>query len=72
MSALIHLAMFYDRYTYGKPVPGHMTMRVCRKYSNPSNCHSGESQAICEKFSHQVGGKLFLLGTNNGDIVDNQ
>ncbi|XP_047598985.1 alpha-2-macroglobulin [Lutra lutra] len=41
-------------YTYGKPVPGHMTMRVCRKYSNPSNCYSGESQAVCEKFSHQL------------------
>ncbi|KAM8912654.1 alpha-2-macroglobulin-like isoform 1-T1 [Lycaon pictus] len=41
-------------YTYGKPVPGHITMRVCRKYSNPSNCYSGESQAVCEKFSHQL------------------
>ncbi|XP_044929360.1 alpha-2-macroglobulin [Mustela putorius furo] len=41
-------------YTYGKPVPGHMTMRVCRKYSNPSHCYSGESQAVCEKFSHQL------------------
>uniref|UniRef100_A0A8C7EMF2 Alpha-2-macroglobulin n=1 Tax=Neovison vison TaxID=452646 RepID=A0A8C7EMF2_NEOVI len=45
-------------YTYGKPVPGHMTMRVCRKYNSPSNCYSGESRAVCEKFSHQVGEKL--------------
>uniref|UniRef100_A0A8C7AP04 Alpha-2-macroglobulin n=1 Tax=Neovison vison TaxID=452646 RepID=A0A8C7AP04_NEOVI len=36
-------------YTYGKPVPGHMTMRVCRKYNSPSNCYSGESRA-CKKF----------------------
>uniref|UniRef100_A0A8C7EMR7 Alpha-2-macroglobulin n=1 Tax=Neovison vison TaxID=452646 RepID=A0A8C7EMR7_NEOVI len=41
-------------YTYGKPVPGHMTMRVCRKYNSPSNCYSGESRAVCEKFSHQL------------------
>ncbi|KAF3816367.1 hypothetical protein GH733_014540, partial [Mirounga leonina] len=41
-------------YTYGKPVPGHMMMTVCRKYSNPSSCYSGESQAVCEKFSHQL------------------
>ncbi|XP_036765797.2 alpha-2-macroglobulin [Manis pentadactyla] len=41
-------------YTYGKQVPGHVTMRVCRKFSNPSNCYAGESQAVCEKFSHQL------------------
>ncbi|XP_043420606.1 alpha-2-macroglobulin [Prionailurus bengalensis] len=41
-------------YTYGKPVQGHLTMSMCRKYSNPSNCYSGESQAICEKFSQQL------------------
>ncbi|XP_030177594.1 alpha-2-macroglobulin-like isoform X3 [Lynx canadensis] len=41
-------------YTYGKPVQGHLTMSMCRKYNNPSNCYSGESQAICEKFSQQL------------------
>lgn len=46
----------YDRYTYGKPVPGHVTMSMCRKYHNPSNCFGGESQAICEKLSQKVGG----------------
>ncbi|XP_014438182.1 alpha-2-macroglobulin [Tupaia chinensis] len=41
-------------YTYGKPVPGHMTVSVCRKYSNPSNCFGGDSQAFCEKFSGEL------------------
>ncbi|XP_077026087.1 alpha-2-macroglobulin-like [Tamandua tetradactyla] len=41
-------------YTYGKPVPGHVTVRICRKYSNPSNCFDEESQALCEKFSQQL------------------
>ncbi|XP_036108357.1 alpha-2-macroglobulin-like [Molossus molossus] len=41
-------------YTYGKPVPGHVTISMCRKYNNPSNCFGGESQAICEKFSHKL------------------
>uniref|UniRef100_A0A5F9CAH6 Alpha-2-macroglobulin n=1 Tax=Oryctolagus cuniculus TaxID=9986 RepID=A0A5F9CAH6_RABIT len=41
-------------YTYGKAVPGHVTMKICRKYSNPTNCYHEESQAFCEKFSHQL------------------
>ncbi|XP_058938489.1 alpha-2-macroglobulin isoform X2 [Kogia breviceps] len=41
-------------YTYGKPVPGHVTINMCRKYSNPSNCFGGESHAVCEKFSQQL------------------
>ncbi|XP_019481708.1 PREDICTED: alpha-2-macroglobulin [Hipposideros armiger] len=41
-------------YTYGKPVPGRVTMSVCRKYNNPSHCFGGESQAICENFSQQL------------------
>lgn len=41
-------------YTYGKPVPGHVTMNVCRKYRNPSNCYGEESNAVCEKFSGQL------------------
>uniref|UniRef100_A0A8C4MBW2 Alpha-2-macroglobulin n=1 Tax=Equus asinus asinus TaxID=83772 RepID=A0A8C4MBW2_EQUAS len=41
-------------YTYGKPVPGHATVTMCRKYSNPSNCFGRESEAICEKFSQQL------------------
>lgn len=59
MFVLIHLAMSYDRYTYGKPVPGHVTVSVCRKYNNPSSCYGGESQAVCEEFSQKVGGKRF-------------
>ncbi|XP_037703142.1 alpha-2-macroglobulin-like [Choloepus didactylus] len=41
-------------YTYGKPVPGHLTVTICRKYSNPSDCFKEESQALCEKFSQQL------------------
>ncbi|XP_023372853.1 alpha-2-macroglobulin isoform X2 [Otolemur garnettii] len=41
-------------YTYGKPVPGHGTLRVCRKYSNPSDCFGEDSQAFCEKFSQKL------------------
>ncbi|XP_008587819.1 PREDICTED: alpha-2-macroglobulin, partial [Galeopterus variegatus] len=41
-------------YTYGKPVPGHVTVKVCRKFGNPSNCFGEESQASCEKFSQQL------------------
>ncbi|XP_025138969.3 alpha-2-macroglobulin isoform X2 [Bubalus bubalis] len=41
-------------YTYGKPVPGRVTMNMCRKYRNPSNCYGEESNAVCEKFSGQL------------------
>lgn len=41
-------------YTYGKPVPGHVTMSMCRNYDNPSDCFGKESQAICEIFSQQL------------------
>ncbi|XP_058511745.1 alpha-2-macroglobulin [Ochotona princeps] len=41
-------------YTYGKPVPGNVTVSLCRKYSHPSTCYHEESQAFCEKFSHQL------------------
>ncbi|GAB1291240.1 Alpha-2-macroglobulin-P [Apodemus speciosus] len=44
-------------YTYGKPVPGHVTVNICRKYSNPSNCFGEESLAFCEKFSQQLNGR---------------
>ncbi|XP_005898519.2 alpha-2-macroglobulin isoform X2 [Bos mutus] len=41
-------------YTYGKPVPGRVTVNMCRKYRNPSNCYGEESNAVCEKFSGQL------------------
>ncbi|XP_037370272.1 alpha-2-macroglobulin-like [Talpa occidentalis] len=41
-------------YTYGKPVPGHVTLNICRKYNSPSSCYGGESRAMCEKFSQQL------------------
>ncbi|NP_036620.2 alpha-2-macroglobulin precursor [Rattus norvegicus] len=44
-------------YTYGKPVPGRVTVNICRKYSNPSNCFGEESVAFCEKLSQQLDGR---------------
>ncbi|KAL6063987.1 hypothetical protein STEG23_028507, partial [Scotinomys teguina] len=45
-------------YTYGKPVPGLVTINVCRKYSlYRSNCHGQNSQKICETFSKQADDK---------------
>ncbi|XP_032128448.1 alpha-2-macroglobulin-like [Sapajus apella] len=41
-------------YTYGKPVPGHVTVSICRKYNDVSDCFGEESQAYCEKFSGQL------------------
>ncbi|XP_051011255.1 alpha-2-macroglobulin-like [Acomys russatus] len=41
-------------YTYGKPVPGHVTVDICRKYSDPSNCFGEDSLAFCEKLSQQL------------------
>uniref|UniRef100_A0A8C0Y0Y4 Alpha-2-macroglobulin n=1 Tax=Castor canadensis TaxID=51338 RepID=A0A8C0Y0Y4_CASCN len=41
-------------YTYGKPVPGHMTMRICRKYNEPSHCFGEESEAFCMRFSQKL------------------
>ena len=45
-------------YTYGKPVPGLVTLRVCRKYSRyRSTCHNQNSMSICEEFSQQADDK---------------
>ncbi|XP_015362786.1 pregnancy zone protein-like isoform X1 [Marmota marmota marmota] len=45
-------------YTYGKPVPGLVTINVCRKYSQyHSTCHGKHSQNICEEFSQQADNK---------------
>nr|XP_019569064.1 PREDICTED: pregnancy zone protein-like isoform X2 [Rhinolophus sinicus] len=45
-------------YTYGKPVPGLVTINVCRKYSRyHSTCHGTHSQSICEEFSQQADDK---------------
>lgn len=42
------------RYTYGKPVPGNITISICRNYNNPSRCLSQESMAFCKKYSQQL------------------
>ncbi|XP_036923697.1 pregnancy zone protein-like [Sturnira hondurensis] len=42
-------------YTYGKPVPGLVTINVCRKYPHfYSSCTERRSQSICEEFSQQA------------------
>ncbi|XP_045443686.1 pregnancy zone protein isoform X1 [Pipistrellus kuhlii] len=38
-------------YTYGKPVPGLATVRMCRKLLHSFNCRK---QEFCEEFSHQL------------------
>uniref|UniRef100_A0A8C9GTB7 Alpha-2-macroglobulin n=1 Tax=Piliocolobus tephrosceles TaxID=591936 RepID=A0A8C9GTB7_9PRIM len=43
------------RYTYGEPVPGMVTLSVCRKYSLYCfSCHNTHSRSICEEFSQQT------------------
>uniref|UniRef100_A0A8C9P3G0 Uncharacterized protein n=1 Tax=Spermophilus dauricus TaxID=99837 RepID=A0A8C9P3G0_SPEDA len=45
-------------YTYGKPVPGLVTINVCRKHTQyHSTCHGKHSQNICEEFSQQADNK---------------
>ncbi|KAI6079819.1 Alpha-2-macroglobulin [Aix galericulata] len=41
-------------YTFGKPVPGLVTFRVCRKFQYSSACYGEESKAVCEEFSGQT------------------
>ncbi|KAM6216260.1 pregnancy zone protein-like [Rhynchocyon petersi] len=42
-------------YTYGKPVPGLVTIKVCRKYSqNQPSCYNTGSQFFCQEFSQQA------------------
>lgn len=43
------------RYTFGKPVPGLVNFRVCRKYERAAvSCYGEEARAVCEEFSGQV------------------
>uniref|UniRef100_A0A8C3TIM2 Alpha-2-macroglobulin n=1 Tax=Chelydra serpentina TaxID=8475 RepID=A0A8C3TIM2_CHESE len=42
-------------YTFGKPVPGLVNVRVCRKYSHPgTSCYGEDAKAVCEEFSGQA------------------
>ncbi|KAM3844763.1 alpha-2-macroglobulin-like isoform 1-T3 [Vipera latastei] len=63
------------KYTFGKPVPGLVNIRVCRKFSFfESTCYGEESKAICEEFhgkadihgcfSQEVDLKIFQLKRN--------
>ncbi|XP_075758464.1 alpha-2-macroglobulin-like isoform X1 [Pelodiscus sinensis] len=42
-------------YTYGPPVPGLVSVRVCRRFSQGrSSCYGRESEAVCEEFTGQA------------------
>uniref|UniRef100_A0A672V350 Alpha-2-macroglobulin n=1 Tax=Strigops habroptila TaxID=2489341 RepID=A0A672V350_STRHB len=42
-------------YTFGKPVPGLVSFRVCRKFKHPATtCYGEEAKAVCDEFSGQV------------------
>ncbi|KAL2311202.1 hypothetical protein Nmel_002894, partial [Mimus melanotis] len=42
-------------YTFGKPVPGLVSLRVCREYEHAAvSCYGEEARAVCEEFSGQT------------------
>ncbi|XP_021250433.1 alpha-2-macroglobulin-like [Numida meleagris] len=42
-------------YTFGKPVPGHVSFRVCRKFEYAATaCYGEEAKAVCDEFSGQT------------------
>ncbi|KFW00986.1 Alpha-2-macroglobulin, partial [Eurypyga helias] len=41
-------------YTFGKPVPGLASFRVCRKFEHASTCYGEEAKAVCDEFSGQT------------------
>ncbi|KAM4671516.1 alpha-2-macroglobulin-like isoform 2-T2 [Amazona ochrocephala] len=42
-------------YTFGKPVPGLVSFRVCRKFKQPAaTCYGEEAKAVCDEFSEQT------------------
>ncbi|XP_075409473.1 pregnancy zone protein-like [Tenrec ecaudatus] len=46
------------QYTYGKPVPGLVTINVCRRDSQYlSPCRNTQPRVICDEFSQQADGK---------------
>ncbi|XP_071618058.1 alpha-2-macroglobulin [Heliangelus exortis] len=40
-------------YTFGKPVPGLISFRVCRKFERTATCYGDEAKAVCDEFSGQ-------------------
>lgn len=47
---LVSLNSSYDRYTYGKPVPGHAKIHICYKYKE----HIKNKETGCKEVSSQV------------------
>ncbi|XP_065482953.1 alpha-2-macroglobulin-like isoform X1 [Caloenas nicobarica] len=42
-------------YTFGKPVPGLVSFRVCRKFEQAATtCYGEEAKAVCDEFSGQT------------------
>ncbi|XP_006875547.1 PREDICTED: alpha-2-macroglobulin-like [Chrysochloris asiatica] len=60
-------------YTYGKPVPGLVTINVCRQYLQyHSNCQNTRSRLICSKFSQQADNKGCFTKRINGKMFQLQ
>ncbi|KFO77325.1 Alpha-2-macroglobulin, partial [Cuculus canorus] len=50
-------------YTYGKPVPGLVNVKVCRKFSHSaSNCYGKEAEEVCEEFTRQADARGCVSG----------
>ncbi|XP_030321129.1 alpha-2-macroglobulin-like [Calypte anna] len=50
-------------YTYGKPVPGLVSVQVCRKFSHSaSSCYGKEAEAVCEEFTRQADARGCVSG----------
>ncbi|NWS75318.1 A2MG protein, partial [Crotophaga sulcirostris] len=41
-------------YTFGKPVPGLVSFRVCRNFKHTASCYGEEAKAVCDEFSGQA------------------
>ncbi|NXU52220.1 A2MG protein, partial [Turnix velox] len=42
-------------YTFGKPVPGHASFRICRNFEHAATtCYGEEAKAVCDEFSGQT------------------
>lgn len=47
---LVSLNLFCDRYTYGKPVPGHAKIQICYKYKE----HIKNKETGCKEVRSRV------------------
>lgn len=58
------------RYTFGKPVSGHVTFRVCRNFEyQATTCFGEEAKAVCDEFSGQVSFEYSSGGVIGENVV---